>query len=219
MASYYTELGLKEEETGRNSTPGNHNRLGGGGGGGRWVNQAMDDFMTMESNRPTPVSAMASPERFLSVARLYSDFVGSESNTTGHQQFLESLIMQLYEEANAASTGPPPASREFVRTLPVVIRDQCKGGDPINCTICNEDAFTNNSDGAAAGSSAHDDSVTRLPCKHYYHRECVKPWLELHNTCPMCRFEVPSDDPQWLEKKRDDERRDAAELKDMMMFG
>ncbi|KAJ2845653.1 hypothetical protein GGI22_006486, partial [Coemansia erecta] len=159
MASYYTELGLKEEETGRNSTPVQHNRLG----GGRWVNQTMDDFMAMESNRPTPVSAMASPERFLSVARLYSDYVGDETDT-GHQQFLESLIMQLYEEANAASTGPPPASREFIRTLPVVTH---KESEPISCTICNEDAFANSSD-----TSAHEDSVTRLPCKHYYHREC-----------------------------------------------
>ncbi|KAJ2556479.1 hypothetical protein EV175_001976 [Coemansia sp. RSA 1933] len=167
----------------------------------------------MESNRPTPVAAMASPERFLSVARQYSDFVGGrESENTDHQQFLESLIMQLYEEANAASTGPPPASREFIRTLPTVVRKEgASDGEAISCTICNEDAF--------GASSSDADTVTKLPCKHYYHRECVKPWLELHNTCPMCRFEVPSDDPQWLEKKREDERRDAAELKDMMMFG
>ncbi|KAJ2510530.1 hypothetical protein GGI11_005457 [Coemansia sp. RSA 2049] len=219
MASYHTELGLKEEDSGRSSrAAGPSGRLG----GGRWVNQAVDDFMTMESNRPTPVSAMAAPERFLSVARMYSDFVeergaDSAASTSSHQQFLESLIMQLYEEANAASTGPPPASREFIRTLPVVSRSQCQGGASVSCTICNEEAFPDS--GREQAKPASEDSVTRLPCKHYYHRECVKPWLELHNTCPMCRFEVPSDDPQWLEKKREDEQRSAAEIKDMMMFG
>ncbi|KAI9505270.1 hypothetical protein BX070DRAFT_221806 [Coemansia spiralis] len=159
MASYYSELGIKEkEDRAGGGTP------GAGGRGNRWVSQAVDDFMNIGSNRPTPVAAMASPERFLNVARLYSDFMDNNEGSSGggadmsnHQQFLESLIMQLYEEANATSAGPPPASREFIRTLPVVTKDQFKDSDVISCTICNEDVFSEET-----AIAAHD-SVTKLP--------------------------------------------------------
>ncbi|CAL9084320.1 unnamed protein product [Musa textilis] len=36
--------------------------------------------------------------------------------------------------------------------------------------------------------------VTRLPCSHKYHTECVLPWLAAHSHCPCCRSQVPSSD-------------------------
>lgn len=36
--------------------------------------------------------------------------------------------------------------------------------------------------------------VTRLPCSHKYHSECVLPWLAIHPDCPCCRSLVPSAD-------------------------
>ncbi|KAG2558424.1 hypothetical protein PVAP13_8NG265400 [Panicum virgatum] len=34
--------------------------------------------------------------------------------------------------------------------------------------------------------------VTRLPCSHKYHSECVLPWLAIHPDCPCCRALVPA---------------------------
>ncbi|KAI4349231.1 hypothetical protein L6164_009848 [Bauhinia variegata] len=36
--------------------------------------------------------------------------------------------------------------------------------------------------------------VCELPCQHLFHWTCVLPWLSERNTCPCCRFRLPSDD-------------------------
>jgi hypothetical protein len=34
------------------------------------------------------------------------------------------------------------------------------------------------------------DELTILPCKHWFHDECVVLWLKEHNTCPNCRAPI-----------------------------
>lgn len=29
-----------------------------------------------------------------------------------------------------------------------------------------------------------------MPCQHFFHDNCVTHWLKIHNTCPLCRFEL-----------------------------
>ena len=50
-------------------------------------------------------------------------------------------------------------------------------GDPSTvCPICLD------------GFNVEKEAVTQLECKHFFHVECIKPWLVEHNTCPTCRY-------------------------------
>ncbi|KAF8687819.1 hypothetical protein HU200_042758 [Digitaria exilis] len=96
--------------------------------------------------------------------------------------------------ADAAVGGAPPAARAAVERLQVVAvrAEEAAQG----CAVCK--------DGLAQGELA-----TRLPCGHFYHGACIGPWLAIRNTCPVCRYELPTDDPDY-ERRRVRRRSTAA---------
>jgi len=49
----------------------------------------------------------------------------------------------------------------------------------------------------------HEETVIQLPgCGHFFHEDCAMKWLQSHNTCPYCRRELPTDDPEYEETRR-----------------
>ncbi|KAL6127845.1 hypothetical protein ACLB2K_071206 [Fragaria x ananassa] len=36
--------------------------------------------------------------------------------------------------------------------------------------------------------------ITRMPCLHCYHEECIVCWLEMNHCCPICRYPMPAVD-------------------------
>lgn len=36
------------------------------------------------------------------------------------------------------------------------------------------------------------EQVMKLPCNHRFHIDCLQPWLKMRNTCPVCRYALPS---------------------------
>ncbi|WOH15744.1 hypothetical protein DCAR_0935288 [Daucus carota subsp. sativus] len=104
-------------------------------------------------------------------------------------QGLEQLIQELAENG-PNRYGTPPASRTAVEGLPdVVVDDKLLRSDSAQCAVCQDDF-------------EKDMVVKQMPCKHVYHSQCLLPWLELHNSCPVCRHELPTDDPDYENRTR-----------------
>ncbi|KAK7355687.1 hypothetical protein VNO80_14947 [Phaseolus coccineus] len=74
-------------------------------------------------------------------------------------------------------SGEVAASARAVVALPSV---EVRAGG-IECVICREEMRIGR-------------DVCELPCQHLFHWMCILPWLGKRNTCPCCRFRLPSDD-------------------------
>ncbi|KAF9417827.1 hypothetical protein BGZ94_009858 [Podila epigama] len=198
MTSYFDDHSLQDPFRARKSGPNNNNN-------NRSLDPDLSHFMPREedldeartgSGSSSSMTGIPSPSDFRRLAQMFGAFREREEplGDEEHQQFLDNLITQLMDEAGASGKGgPPPASQSFIRELPFVALNNVKRDEA--CIICNENFQENES---KAG-------ITQLPCKHFFDRECIVPWLELHNNCPACRAEVPSDDPVWIKKKREAE--------------
>jgi len=40
----------------------------------------------------------------------------------------------------------------------------------------------------------HGEEVLKLPCAHFFHEACLKPWFAKSLLCPLCQREVPADE-------------------------
>ncbi|KAF7842694.1 putative E3 ubiquitin-protein ligase RHC1A [Senna tora] len=87
-------------------------------------------------------------------------------------------------DANANATvpnnrrpGPPPAADSAIERLPTVKPTEIQLASDPNCAICKDEFRV-------------EMEVKELPCKHFYHSDCIVPWLRIHNTCPICRHEI-----------------------------
>ncbi|EQC32347.1 hypothetical protein SDRG_10094 [Saprolegnia diclina VS20] len=108
-----------------------------------------------------------------------------------------STIINHLMQNDPTQHGAPPASKSVVESLPVVHiteEDVAKNQD---CAVC-KDMF------------AVKDEIRRLPCTHDFHPDCILPWLAQHNSCPVCRFELPTDDQEYENHKQRSNRASAA---------
>lgn len=103
---------------------------------------------------------------------------------------LEQLIQQLAEN-DPNRYGTPPASKSAIEGLPnIKISEELLASDSSQCAVC-KDTFE------------LGEEAKQMPCKHIYHSDCILPWLELHNSCPVCRYELPTDDPDYEQRTRE----------------
>jgi E3 ubiquitin-protein ligase RNF115/126 len=109
----------------------------------------------------------------------FSSFLQRNTNDRAFENLLN-FIMQ--NDPNRY--GNPPASIKVVAELPRY--KVCEKGQ--ECAICMD-------------SLQLDDIAIRLKCDHPYHEKCLLDWLGMHNTCPVCRYELVTDDKDYENRK------------------
>jgi len=104
----------------------------------------------------------------------------------GYGQSLDDILNRTFEEHK--SSGPPPASKRELNRLKKLTITEEHLDSSMQCSVCHDKYLL-------------DDKCHVLPCQHVYHQDCIIPWLNLHNTCPICRFELKTSDKEYEAKK------------------
>ncbi|UJR34342.1 hypothetical protein I4U23_021745 [Adineta vaga] len=125
-----------------------------------------------------PLGSGEQPDHLLHLARLLLDSgLGAEFQLEFERIF-----------GDVDGRKQPPAAKHIIENLPSTKRFHRDE----KCSICLKEFEIN--------------STKELPCHHKYCENCIKQWLQLVNTCPMCRIELPTDDQDYEEFKKQKQR-------------
>lgn len=96
---------------------------------------------------------------------------------------------------------PPKASKEWIKNeFPKYCFNESEKPN-YQCPICLL-KFSNESSVDKTSQNA-----VKLPgCGHSFHCECLLRWLDHTSSCPLCRHELPTDDPNYEEYKKQKKR-------------
>ncbi|XP_057486679.1 probable E3 ubiquitin-protein ligase RHC1A [Actinidia eriantha] len=108
----------------------------------------------------------------------FSEAVGVRRGNGG-EYFVGPGLEEFIQELTNDQRGPPPAPNTSIDAIPTIKISRKHRRSDAHCAVCKEKF--------KLGSQAR-----KMPCDHIYHSDCIVPWLVQHNSCPVCRQELPS---------------------------
>nr|XP_033805856.1 E3 ubiquitin-protein ligase RNF181 isoform X1 [Geotrypetes seraphini] len=90
---------------------------------------------------------------------------------------------------------PPPAAKQVVQSLPSVTITPAQADKGLKCPVC-------------LLEFEEEETVKKIPCEHLFHSACILPWLGKTNSCPLCRHELPTDNEEYEDYKKDKVRKE-----------
>ena len=99
-------------------------------------------------------------------------------------------LLQRATADHAESSDPPKSPKLTLAQIsklktPQLTTDLCCAQP--SCPLCMEEYMVD------------ETGLTQLPCSHVYHTRCVMQWLDMKNSCPICREVISSDIPTVIE--------------------
>jgi len=145
----------------------------------------------LSGGNEAPNASVAPPPPDLAAlaALMGVDLDGGDAELDG----LEEALRRSLADAPPAAPGPPPAAASARRALALETLSAARLaalGEGVQCSVCRCELSVG-------------DDVRVMPCadSHVFHDECLQPWLAQHNSCPVCRHELPTDDWRYEERK------------------
>ena len=118
----------------------------------------------------------------------YNNLVSFLNNHNNDFQFnnLVNILMSM----DMGPNSHPPASERAINNLKKieVNENNINNYKNITCNICLDNFEIGN-------------TLRILECNHEFHEECILTWLKSNNTCPICRHELESNDPNYERRK------------------
>ncbi|KAK1435871.1 hypothetical protein QVD17_01643 [Tagetes erecta] len=100
----------------------------------------------------------------------------------------EMLFGQFVDNGDSVLVQPPASKRVVDSLMTVVMTTKDIEDNNTHCAVCKDEIDVG-------------EMAKQLPCSHHYHGDCIVPWLRIRNTCPVCRHELPTDDPNYERRK------------------
>ena len=119
-------------------------------------------------------------------------------NSNGLNNFLLNHIndhqfenfINILTALNLQHKGNPPASERAINNLKKVEINE-KNINEFNEQTCN----------VCLDNFIKGQISIQLDCGHNFHEHCIIHWLKMRNTCPICRHELESNDPNYEKRK------------------
>ncbi|CAK9319386.1 unnamed protein product [Citrullus colocynthis] len=126
------------------------------------------------------VSAAACDAIFHKIAPFALRLAAGNLNLNFHITAAVDLVYTHWVDQNPAQDAPPVRKEAPASVMERLMKEKYDGsgreemGD--ECSVCYEDLHG-------------EKELTRIPCGHAYHKSCILKWLNINNSCPLCRRE------------------------------
>ena len=157
------------------------------------------NYVTMNENNLIPSMMNSIGSIFSNISPEINNFFNSFNMNNGLISFLNNhnndfqfnnLVNIMMSFDLGSNNRHPPASDKAIKELKKIeVNDNnLNNYKNITCNICLENFEVGN-------------ILRILECNHEFHENCIITWLKSNNTCPICRHELESNDPNYERRK------------------